>query len=135
MRIFQFFNSFLNRCLFISRKFISELFQLFFGLEYQTVGLIQFINLLFGLFIGFGIYLGRFLRFNSWDVLFKPRQLYHDIGLWVANPLANPNALAFPVLFATFLFVTYLMLYALTHLQEAQPVAALEAKGGGGISR
>ena len=72
---------------------------------------------------GFGIYLGRFLRFNSWDVLFRPIQLYHGIGNWVADPLANLNSLAFPVLFATFLFITYLMLYALTHLQPAQTTA------------
>jgi len=71
---------------------------------------------------GFGIYLGRFLRFNSWDVLFKPRQVYHGIGNWVADPLANSTSLAFPILFGTFVFVTYLMLYALTHLQPAQPI-------------
>lgn len=76
---------------------------------------------------GFGIYLGRFMRFNSWDVLFKPRQLYRGIGNWVADPLANPNSLAFPVLFGAFLFLTYLMLYALTHLRPAQPmIRALE---------
>ena len=72
---------------------------------------------------GFGIYLGRILRFNSWDVVFKPRALYHGIGRWVADPLASPNSLAFPALFAMFLFITYLMLYALTHLQEAQSFA------------
>jgi uncharacterized membrane protein len=71
---------------------------------------------------GFGIYVGRFMRFNSWDVLFKPRQVYHGIGNWVADPLANANTLAFPLLFGTFLFITYLMLYALTRLQPAQPV-------------
>jgi uncharacterized membrane protein len=76
---------------------------------------------------GFGIYLGRFMRFNSWDVLFKPRQIAHGIGHWVADPMANPTSLAFPALFATFLFVTYLMLYALTHLQEAQAAAVAEA--------
>jgi uncharacterized membrane protein len=68
---------------------------------------------------GFGIYLGRFMRFNSWDVVFKPRQVYHGIGTWFADPLANSNSLAFPLLFGTFLFITYLMLYALTHLQPA----------------
>ena len=70
---------------------------------------------------GFGIYLGRFMRFNSWDVLFRPVQLCRGIGNCVAGPLANLNSLAFPVLFATFLFIAYLMLYALTHLQPARP--------------
>jgi uncharacterized membrane protein len=69
---------------------------------------------------GFGIYLGRFLRFNSWDVVFKPREVYHGIGSWVADPMASSASLAFPVLFGTFLFITYLMLYALTHLEQAQ---------------
>jgi uncharacterized membrane protein len=74
---------------------------------------------------GFGIYLGRFLRLNSWDVLFKPRQVYHGIGNWVTDPFANLTSLAFPLLFGTFLFITYLMLYALTHLQPARPVTVL----------
>jgi uncharacterized membrane protein len=71
---------------------------------------------------GFGIYLGRFMRFNSWDVVFRPRQVYRGIGNLVANPLANANSLAFPILFGAFLFVSYLMLYALTHLRPAQPM-------------
>ena len=66
---------------------------------------------------GFGIYLGRFLRFNSWDVLFKPMELYHGIGQWATDPLANGTSFAFPILFATFLFIAYVMLYGLTHLQ------------------
>jgi uncharacterized membrane protein len=69
----------------------------------------------------FGIYLGRFMRFNSWDVLCRPVQLYRGIGNWVADPLANANSLVFPGLFGAFLFVSYLMLYALTHLRPAQP--------------
>jgi uncharacterized membrane protein len=71
---------------------------------------------------GFGIYVGRFMRLNSWDVLFKPWQVYHGIGTWVADPMANSTSLAFPVLFATFLFITYLMLYALTQLRPTEPV-------------
>ncbi|HEY5480140.1 MAG TPA: DUF1361 domain-containing protein [Verrucomicrobiae bacterium] len=71
---------------------------------------------------GFGIYVGRFMRFNSWDVVFKPRQVYHGIGNWVADPLANSTSLAFPLLFGTFVFITHLMLYALTHLRPAQPM-------------
>ena len=70
---------------------------------------------------GVGICLGRFLRLNSWDVLVKPVKLYHGIGSLVADPF-HASTLAFPILFATFLFITYLMLYALTHLQQARPV-------------
>ena len=66
---------------------------------------------------GFGIYLGRFLRFNSWDVIWKPVALSREIGTWAANPLAHSNSYAFPLLFAVFLFLSYVMLYALTHLQ------------------
>lgn len=73
---------------------------------------------------GFGVYLGRILRFNSWDVMFKPAALYHGIGQWAANPLEHPVSFAFPALFALFLFITYLMLYALTHLKEIQPLGA-----------
>jgi len=71
---------------------------------------------------GFGIYLGRFMRFNSWDVVFRPREVYQGIGHLVTNPLANAHSLSFPILFGVFLFVTYLMLYALTHLRPAQPM-------------
>lgn len=77
---------------------------------------------------GVGIYLGRFLRFNSWDVLFKPLALGQSIGRWAADPLAHPNSFAFPALFATFFFIAYLMLYALTCLEHAYPVAGTGRK-------
>jgi uncharacterized membrane protein len=67
----------------------------------------------------FGVYLGRFLRFNSWDLLARPMELWRGIGGWVSDPMAHSTTYAFPVLFAVFLFTAYLMLYALTHLQPA----------------
>jgi len=74
---------------------------------------------------GFGIYLGRFLRFNTWDVLCQPMALCRGIGRWaVSDPAVHPTAFAFPVLFATFLFLAYVMLYGLTHLQPALPAPA-----------
>jgi uncharacterized membrane protein len=83
---------------------------------------------------GFGIYVGRFMRFNSWDVLFKPRQVYHGIGNWVTDPLANSNSLAFPLLFGTFVFITYVMLYALTQLQPMRPVVLPPRTQASGIA-
>ncbi len=76
---------------------------------------------------GFGIYLGRFLRFNSWDVIYRPRALFHGIGSWAADPLAHANSYAFPVLFAMFLFIAYLMLYALTHLNFGPSMMTAES--------
>ncbi len=78
----------------------------------------------------FGIYLGRFLRFNSWDVLVKPAQLYHGIGRWTVHSFVYPETVTFPFLFAAFLFLAYLMLYALTHLSPTLPAAAPRTAGG-----
>jgi uncharacterized membrane protein len=41
---------------------------------------------------GFGIYLGRFLRWNSWDVLSSPRTLAAQIVHELAHPLSHPGA-------------------------------------------
>jgi uncharacterized membrane protein len=68
---------------------------------------------------GFGVYLGRILRLNSWDVIARPTKLYHGLNTWAADPLASLNSSAFPALFGLFLFIAYVILYALTHLQPA----------------
>jgi uncharacterized membrane protein len=85
-----------------------------------------FIALVAGL-SGFGIYLGRVMRFNSWDVLARPLTVFHGVGASVHLSVAYPSTAAFPILFAAFLFIAYLMLYALTQLpptaQLASPLA------------
>jgi uncharacterized membrane protein len=65
---------------------------------------------------GFGVYAGRFFRWNSWDVVFNPIDLLADAANWLASIPHSPRALVIPMLFATLLFIAYLMLYALTHL-------------------
>jgi uncharacterized membrane protein len=71
---------------------------------------------------GFGICFGRFLRLNSWDVI-APSKMFHVIGTW-AHETPFAYSVGFSILFAAFLFVSYLMLYALTHLSPAQLNAA-----------
>lgn len=38
---------------------------------------------------GIGIYLGRDLRFNSWDVVTKPGELIHESIMRISNPFAD----------------------------------------------
>jgi uncharacterized membrane protein len=68
---------------------------------------------------GFGIFFGRILRLNSWDILL-PWKLFHTVGAWAAQSSAYSGSVLFSLLFAAFLIVTYLMLYALTHLSPPQ---------------
>jgi uncharacterized membrane protein len=67
---------------------------------------------------GFGICIGRFMRLNSWDVA-APGKMFHVIGNWTHRESVG-YSIGFSILFAAFLFVTYLMLYALTHLSPPQ---------------
>lgn len=53
---------------------------------------------------GFGVYLGRFHRWNSWDVIARPGALLED----AAGALATPRALVFSALFGAFVGVGYL---------------------------
>ncbi len=55
----------------------------------------------------FGIYLGRFLRFNSWDVLANPLTLFYDILNRVVNPLSYPGTWGVTVVFGVFLLIGY----------------------------
>ncbi|MFO1487417.1 MAG: DUF1361 domain-containing protein [Verrucomicrobiota bacterium] len=64
----------------------------------------------------FGIYLGRFHRFNSWDVVTKPSEVYEGISSWASGAKFYQPTVTFPISFTVFLFLAYLMLYALTHL-------------------
>jgi uncharacterized membrane protein len=64
----------------------------------------------------FGIYLGRFLRWNSWDVFVRPRSVLGDLWSGLADPLAHPRPVAVTILFTGFLAVTYAVFYAFARL-------------------
>lgn len=59
---------------------------------------------------GFGIYLGRYLRWNSWDVISSPEGLLHDIASRVINPMAHPQTYGVTIVFSTFLVLGYILL-------------------------
>ena len=57
----------------------------------------------------FGIYIGRYLRFNSWDVISNPFELAADISNLVLHPIASKPAWAMISCYAilmTFIYAT-----------------------------
>ena len=55
----------------------------------------------------FGIYLGRFLRWHSWNLVNKTGQVLSDILDRIANPLTHHETWEFTLLFGTFLSLAY----------------------------
>ena len=53
------------------------------------------------LLLGFGIYLGRYLRWNSWDILQQPENLAADIGNLIFHPIRNNLAWIVTLSYAT----------------------------------
>jgi uncharacterized membrane protein len=67
---------------------------------------------------GFGIYLGRFLRWNSWDLFFSPLSLLADIAERFRHPLAHYQTFAFSAMFSLFFISAYFILVAMMHMQK-----------------
>lgn len=56
---------------------------------------------------GFGIYLGRYARWNSWDLLTQPTPLLRDVLSRMASPIDHWHTWAMSLLFAGLLLFAY----------------------------
>ena len=61
---------------------------------------------------GFGVYLGRFDRWNSWDLLHRPLSLLRTIASYVLHPLAHTRTWGFTLGFGTLLILAYLFWFS-----------------------
>jgi uncharacterized membrane protein len=77
---------------------------------------------------GFGIYLGRFHRWNSWDIVVNPFALLSDLARWFLNMPTHPKTAIIPILFTLLVLLTYVTLHALTHLPAASFHARLQPR-------
>lgn len=57
----------------------------------------------------FGTYLGRQLRFNSWDAITRPGRVLADTGRYVVGGRRLPEALAYTLAFGSFTLCVYLV--------------------------
>lgn len=72
----------------------------------------------------FGIYIGRFVRLNSWDILQDPTETAMEILGLVISPSMRLGAFIF--LYTFFFLFVYLTLYSFSHLLQEQNVRAKE---------
>jgi uncharacterized membrane protein len=82
---------------------MEKMFESYFDKELGFLFLlpVMFLN-------GLGVYIGRYLRFNSWDVLTNPFQLAGDIIYLFAHPIRHR--------FDWSMIVCYCMLMTLIYL-------------------
>ena len=67
---------------------------------------------------GLGIYLGRFSRWNSWDLFIQPKDILYDIAIRFVHPLNNLRFFGFTLLFSAFLLVCYLTFISVRRVKE-----------------
>jgi uncharacterized membrane protein len=61
------------------------------------------------LFLGsFGVYLGRFLRWNSWDIISNPFKLLLSIGHRIVSPFDHVQTWGITVVFTVFFYLLYI---------------------------
>ncbi|MES2703548.1 MAG: DUF1361 domain-containing protein [Bacteroidota bacterium] len=56
---------------------------------------------------GYGIYLGRYLRFNSWDIISHPLSLFSYMGNSIIHPIRNIECWTLTLLFGIWLYLLY----------------------------
>jgi uncharacterized membrane protein len=73
----------------------------------------------------FGIYIGRFMRLNSWDILQNPAETAVNILGVVIDP--SRRLAAFTLLYTFFFLFVYLLLYSFGHLLQEQTMKVKES--------
>ncbi len=87
---------------YISLQIVESLLRLKFNIQKTNL-------ILFGcLFLGsLGVYIGRFLRWNSWDILANPFRLTYQVGEHIFNPVQHPRTLGMTIILTLFFSIFY----------------------------
>ena len=74
---------------------------------------------------GFGVFVGRFQRWNSWDIIQQPVALFQDMLSVLSAPLDHMRTFGLAIVLFSFLTIGYLTLFHLlssktiTHVQQS----------------
>lgn len=84
---------------------------------------IYLITIFFLFLSSFGIYLGRFLRWNSWDIIQQPHGLFNDIADRFVDPFSHPRTWGMTILLGLLLNLMY---FSLRFLSSNQSIASIK---------
>lgn len=62
---------------------------------------------------GFGIFIGRFQRWNSWDVFTQPKRFSYEMVKTVSNPSAEGNTIGLVIVMSGFMLIGYLFMMSM----------------------
>jgi len=72
------------------------------------------------LLTSFAIYIGRDLRWNTWDVVFNPASVIFDVSDRIINPAAHPQVLSTTLSFFVLLGITYVVVWQMMRAARTQ---------------
>ena len=55
----------------------------------------------------FGIYVGRYLRWNSWDIILSPDDIAFDLAVRILSPFDHIQTWSVTIVFGCFLYIIY----------------------------
>ena len=65
-----------------------------------------------------GVYLGRFLRWNSWDILQDPLPIAKDMYGFVRHPISNLPTYVFTILFTLLFLFIYVTIHLISRIMQ-----------------
>lgn len=65
-----------------------------------------------------GIYIGRFVRWNSWDVLLKPYKIFQDTLLMLTDPEQLQHVLPFAGMIFAVTLISYCVVYCFSYMRK-----------------
>jgi uncharacterized membrane protein len=90
----------------------------FVGRHFSKIA-VRFFNVVAIFLCGYGIYLGRFLRYNSWDIITNPISLSLDLLNTIILPHEHLRTWVFTILFGTMFGIFYFTIKLLSAEKDA----------------
>jgi uncharacterized membrane protein len=93
----------------LSIRLMEKQFEQYFSRKFDLVFIVPVMAL-----NGLGVYIGRYLRFNSWDIVIKPLQLTQDMAYLFVHPLRNRFDWSMIVCYTVLMTLIYLTIKKLS---------------------